>query len=125
MTHRLCFGSEVSALAIAPDGTWLASASQDGSVRLWDTLTGTERGYLIGHSGSVSAVAISPDSTWLASIGGDRTVRVWKAATGDCGAVARTAHSLWTCAWSPLNSRYLFVGGSAGLYRFEFKPPIA
>ena len=30
----------MSAVAFAPDGTWLASAGDDGSVRIWDPATG-------------------------------------------------------------------------------------
>jgi WD domain, G-beta repeat len=44
----------VNAVAIAPDGTWLASASDDGSVRIWDPTTGQLRATLTGHSGSIS-----------------------------------------------------------------------
>ena len=31
----------MTAVAIAPDGSWLASASYDGSVRIWDPVTGS------------------------------------------------------------------------------------
>jgi WD40 repeat protein len=31
----------VWAVAIAPDGTWLATASYDGTVRIWDPVTGS------------------------------------------------------------------------------------
>ena len=39
----------VRAVAIAPDGTWLASAGDDGSVRIWDPATGQQRAALVGH----------------------------------------------------------------------------
>ena len=68
--------------AIAPDGTWLATASDDGTVRIWDPATGTQTATLIGHAGEVTAVAIAPDGTWLATASKDGTVRTWDAATG-------------------------------------------
>ena len=72
------------AVAIAPDGTWLASGGDDGSVRIWDPATGQQRATLTGHAGPVTAVAIAPDGTWLASAGGVATgsVRIWDPATG-------------------------------------------
>ncbi|MGW0810761.1 NB-ARC domain-containing protein [Nonomuraea sp. NPDC002799] len=67
---------EVQQVAIAPGGTWLASASADRTVRLWN-LDGSERAVLAGHTGEVQQVAIAPDGTWLASASADRTVRLW------------------------------------------------
>jgi WD40 repeat protein len=71
----------VTAVAIAPDGTWLATASSDQTVRIWDFATGQQRATLTGHSGGVTAVAIAPDGTWLATASSDQTVRIWNPAT--------------------------------------------
>ena len=68
----------VEAVAIAPDGTWLATVSWDGTARTW-AADGTHRATLTGHAGSVDAVAIAPDGTWLATGGDDQTARVWAA----------------------------------------------
>ncbi len=64
--------------AIAPDGTWLATGSDDGEVRIWDA-NGTLRASLTGHDGPVHAVAIAPDGTLLTTAGDDGTVRIWSA----------------------------------------------
>ena len=70
------------AVAFSPDGRRLASASDDGTVRLWDPATGAELAALTGHTGQVTAVAFSPDGRRLASAGWDGTVRLWDPATG-------------------------------------------
>ena len=74
----------VRALAVAPDGSWLASASNDDTVRIWDPDTGQARHTLTGHTSSVRALAVGPDGRWLASASDDRTVRIWNTATGLC-----------------------------------------
>jgi hypothetical protein len=71
---------EVAAMTAAADGTWLATASTDGTVRTWDTATGGQRTSLTGHTDGVTAVVVSPDNTWLATAG--RRVRIWDLATG-------------------------------------------
>jgi WD40 repeat protein len=76
----------VGAVAIAPDGTWLATTSHDGTARTWDAATGQCRATLTGHNRPVTAVAIAPDGTWLATASNDDTARTWDAATGQCRA---------------------------------------
>jgi WD40 repeat protein/thiol-disulfide isomerase/thioredoxin/tRNA A-37 threonylcarbamoyl transferase component Bud32 len=65
-----------------PDGKRLATASADGTVKLWDAGTGQEVRTLAGHSRGVASVCFSPDGKHLASAGWDGTVKVWDPATG-------------------------------------------
>ena len=51
--------SSVEALAVAPDGAWLASTGDDQTVRIWDPHTGHTRHTLTGHTSAVSALAIA------------------------------------------------------------------
>jgi WD40 repeat protein len=70
----------VWAVAFAPEGLRVATASADGSARIFDT-TGTEL-VRLDHDGPVQAVAFAPDGTRVATGSGDRSARVFDAATG-------------------------------------------
>jgi WD40 repeat protein/serine/threonine protein kinase len=69
-------------VAIAPDGTLLASGSDDHTTRLWNPDTGEFVRSLIGHTSQVRSLAFSPDGQTLASASFDMTVGLWDPATG-------------------------------------------
>ncbi|KAJ5536376.1 hypothetical protein N7513_009562 [Penicillium frequentans] len=91
----------VNSVAFSPDGARLASASDDGTVRLWDAATGALQQTLEGHSDSVMSVAFSPDGAWLASASNDEIV-LWNAATGTLQLILK-GHSdiVMSVAFSP------------------------
>jgi hypothetical protein len=70
----------VSCLSFSPDGSRLASGSQDQTVRIWDMATGQEALCLRGHTGWLWGVAFGPKTgTKLASAGADQTIKIWDA----------------------------------------------
>ena len=79
----------VAALAVSPDGSTLASASWDTTVRLWP-LSGGESRILEGHRGNVDAVAFLSDGTPV-SAGYDASVIFWPRGDGSPVRIAMPA----------------------------------
>lgn len=78
-----------------PSGADIASASNDGTIRLWK-LNGQQVAELHGHESFVYSLASLPTGE-IASAGEDRTVRIWKGQ--DCiQTITHPAISVWAVA---------------------------
>ena len=76
-------GVWMPALAISPEGPLLASGGRDGTVHLWDWMTGEMLQSIRAHKKGTNTVAFSLDGKLLASAGNDGMVRLWDAKTGE------------------------------------------
>lgn len=73
---------DVWSVSYSTDGKLLASGSFDGTVKLWDALSGALVRTLEGHTDKVRGVAFNKKGDLLASTGDDRTVKLWDVASG-------------------------------------------
>jgi WD40 repeat protein len=76
--------------AYAPDGRTIATADDNGWIRIWDAATGRELRHLDGCVVWPRALALSPDGQLLAAGGNGRTTSVWNV---DTGRIVRTIES--------------------------------
>ena len=92
MTNRVSF---------SPDGTRLASASDDGAIKVWNAASGEELFTLRGHHAAVQNVAFHTSGNQIVSVSSDGTARLWDARsdpqsrpmTGHSGAVRGLAYA--------------------------------
>jgi WD40 repeat protein/serine/threonine protein kinase len=103
----------VSALAWCPDALRLASASYDGSVKVWNATAGNE--ILTHRHGSSQPLRVcwSPDGKQIA-LHTAGTVRIWDGATDpDAIALHGTSYFLESLAWRPDSRRLASAGSDA------------
>lgn len=129
----------VNRCALAANGSVLATASQDGTVKLWDPWRGLSRGGIAGHRNRVTAIAFAPDGTFIVSGSADMTLKTWDPAptaerstfeghlgpVWDCmvlkqnGLLASAAHDGTVRLWdieSAKEAQVLQVGGFADVH---------
>jgi hypothetical protein len=102
----------VCALKFSPDGKHMASASYDGTLRIWSTSDLHEVAILKGHEGHVYGLAYSPDGLQLASCGEDCTVRIWRIERGSSTHVLKGHRKAATCVGFSPSGRFLASGSS-------------
>jgi WD40 repeat protein/class 3 adenylate cyclase len=109
------FAKMVESIAVSPDGVHLATASDDGTVEVWDVTTGQELlSFSTQHTGlSIFGMAYSPDGARLATASDDGTARVWDAATGRQLLVIDHGAPLSGLAFSPDGKQLATAGADA------------
>lgn len=103
----------IRALRWAPEGDFVATGSDDRTVRIWDTDSGSCRKTLSGgHTDWVRAVDVSPDGQYVASGADDKKVVLWDVGSGS-QVWSHTRHDGWlySLRFSPSGDR-LASGGS-------------
>ncbi|KAF5321442.1 hypothetical protein D9619_000082 [Psilocybe cf. subviscida] len=78
--------SRVYSVAWSPNGSQIISGSDDGTVQIWNAVTGKLEAKLQGHRGSVNSVAFSQNGSQIVSGSDDNTVRIWNTLTGEAEA---------------------------------------
>lgn len=113
-----CSGHAAKATSVvfSKDGKTVFSASEDGTVKMWNAETGEELKSFLGHSFSISALSINADGTQLVTCGRN-SVRVWDLQNGQqVNEITRVDEEFLSMDISPDATR-IAVGESKGAVR--------
>jgi hypothetical protein len=99
------------AIAISPDGKYVAVPGQDGILRLWEIGAKKDARTLPGTGVSAWSVAFSPDAKCVAASLADNTVRIWDVATGkETHQLKGHGSTVWFVTFTP-DGKSLASGG--------------
>jgi hypothetical protein len=105
----------VNVVAFSPDSRLLAAGYDDGTLRLWDPISGERQWDLTGDKYEIRTLAFSPDGRLLAT-GGGETVRLWNPASGERRRTLASHTHGAAVAFSP-DGRLLAAGHNDGTLR--------
>ena len=100
---------EVKSVVFSSDGKLIASGSGDGTIKIWDSTTGSLQSTLEDHSGPVRSVVFSPDGRYIASGSYDCTVKLWDTAGALRYTLKDHSGSVGSIVFSP-DGRYIASG---------------
>ena len=75
---------DINVVSVAPNDSFVATGSQDKTIKIWNSVDLTLRATLTGHRRGVWDCQFSPFDRVLASASGDKTVKLWSLGDFSC-----------------------------------------
>lgn len=111
----------VNGVAFSPDSGTLASGSADWTVRLWDPVTGADRGSHQEHQDWVRGVAFSPSGRLLASAGADGRVVLWNLQQSRATQTIEVDGWVNTVVFHPAGNQLAFAGDDGRIHLWDMR----
>eukprot|EP00899_Mesostigma_viride_P001331 jgi/Mesvir1/11199/Mv16593-RA.1 len=116
---------EVWHLQFSHNGRYLASASKDTTVIIWEIVgeVGNRvRHHLRGHKKPLSFISWSPDDSKLLTCGNDMLVKLWDTTTGVClQTYTKHTDSVTACAWFPDGKHFVSGGFDKSMFLWDIE----
>ncbi len=90
----------IYSVSISPDRQKIATASQDGTVKIWNQ-KGENIQTLTGHQGAVYSVSFSPDGQKIATASEDKTAKIWNLQGQNLVTYPDHQESVYSVSFSP------------------------
>lgn len=106
-----------TALAISPDGEWIAANTQSGTIQIWNRQDNSIVFQLNGHNHFVTSMAFDPLGEKVVSVDNRGYLRLWSTENTQCLWVASFEDTwVWDVQHHPLES-LIFTGSDDGKIR--------
>ena len=112
------FSASIRAVAISPDGKFIACVGDEGTIGFWDVNTGDTLGQNFeGHDTkcAINAVAFSSDGHFLCTASDDGTARVWNLETNEVTVKSFPDDKIRSLAFDPTRKSSIVCGGYSGM----------
>ncbi len=102
---------KVRAVTWSPDGNYLATTGNDGTIQIWDPSTSRRVSLYRGHTATVHTISWASGGTHLVTASADKTVALWVSSTGQKAFTYRGHPSeVYAAVWSPDAQRLVSAG---------------
>ncbi len=111
----------VGAIAFSPGDQYIASGSDDRTIRIWRANDGQIVRTMTGHTSAIKAMAFSPQGQYLASGAKDGGIIIWNWETGQ-EVIALTGHTdlITDLEWSPDGTKLASSGWDKKIRVWDF-----